>query len=471
VAYDFDVIQIGLGPAGMAVSIMASEMGLKVGAIEAHKVGGECMNVGCIPSKSLLQMAKTRATIDKMEEMGLQRVVKPAVVNPFQKIATHLQYISEKKTLGMFKKTELLLGQGKASFVNAHTVAVGDRKITGRRIFLAVGTRPALPPIAGIETVDCLTNETMFNLERVPESLIVIGGGAIACEMAQAFARLGSQVTLIMRGPRVLWREDQDAANLLMEVFQREGIRVLTNRTMEKIERRDGRVFLTTKEDGVLEAERVLAGTGRRYDLKSLQLENAGVKYSDKDGITVNKYLQTSQGHIYAIGDCNGFAQLSHAAMHQGMIALMNAMTPWPFKQDYRKFVVPWTVFTEPALSYVGLTEAELKEKGIRYETIRINYADYGAAIAEGFHDGFVKVHASTSGRIYGACVVGEGSAEMINEWGLAIQNNIRMHKIMLLQHSFPGMGFLNKRVSENWMMNRMGSASLRQMARLMYRL
>ncbi len=185
-----------------------------------------------------------------------------------------------------------------------------------------------------------------------------------------------------------------------------------------------------------------------------LKLENASVDY-DKGGIKINKCLRTSQRHIYAPGDCNGSFLFTHAAMHQGMIALMNAMMPWLFKLDYKKYVVPWTVFTEPQVAHVGMLERDLKAKGISYEVIEEKYEDYGAAIAEGIAIGSVRAYASKTGRIYGVRIIGEGAGEMINEWGLAIQNKLRMHKIMFLQHSFPTMSFLTKRVSEGWMMNR----------------
>ncbi len=467
--YEYDICTIGLGPAGMAVSIMGSQMGLKVCAIEAHKVGGECMNVGCIPSKSLLQMAKARHAFEKLEKLGLAAAPKPAVVDPFPRVAHHVQFINDTKTMALFDKVDLILRQGKAGFADPHTVEVGGRRITARRIFICAGTRPALPPIDGLAEVDPLTNETMFDLHAVPESMIVVGGGNIACEMAQAFNRLGCQVTMVMRGKSVLWREDQEAVHLLQQKLQEEGIAVRTHAKMKGFEKKNGRVVLHT-EDSIIEAERVLAALGRRMDLGPLRLDNAGVQYSDS-GITVDAHLRTSQPHIMAAGDCNGYAQFSHAAMHQGMIALVNCMLPWPLKRDFRKYVVPWTVFTEPALSFVGQRESDLKGRGVRYETVTVRYEDYGAAIAEELGPGFVKVFVSPAGRIFGAYIIGEGSGEMINEWGLAIQTGIRMHDVMFLQHSFPAMAFLSKRASEQWMTNRLKSPRLQNMARRVYRL
>ncbi|MCC5830038.1 MAG: NAD(P)/FAD-dependent oxidoreductase [Phycisphaeraceae bacterium] len=468
--YEHDLAVIGLGPAGMAVSIMGAEMGLSVCAIEANKIGGECMNVGCIPSKALLRMGKMRAGFDKLEDYGLAPTPRPEVRSIFPRIQEHLKYINEAKTRRMFANVNLVLGEGKASFVDRHTLAVREKRITARRIFICAGTRPALPPIEGLDQVPLLTNENLFNLPSVPESMIVIGSGAIASEMAQGFARLGARVTMVMRGKGLMWRTDGDARALIEDAFERDGITLKTNRTMKRVEATGSGVRLLTEEDGAIEATHILVATGRRMDFASMKLDNAGVAHSER-GIEVNPYLRTTARNIYAPGDCNGYAQFSHAAMHQGMLALINSMMPWPMKRRFKRYLVPWTVFTEPQYSWVGPSEEELNKRKVRYETVVTRHEDYGAAIAENLGKGFVKVLVSPAGRIHAAGVVGEGSGEMINEWALAIQNRIRMHKIMLLQHSFPTMAFLNKRVSEEWAMNRMKSSLIKKMCRFMFRL
>lgn len=468
--YDYDVLTIGLGPAGMAVSAMAIEMGLKVCAIEARKIGGECMNVGCIPSKALLRISEHRHAVTRFPEMELESVNPPAIKKPFEKIASDLKYINEAKTRKMFEKVDLILGEGKARFVDPHTVEVNGRKVSARKIFIAAGTEPAVPPIPGLQEVDYLTNNNLFQLESIPKSLTVLGGGAIGCEMAQAFRRLGSEVTIVHMDPHLVPIGDPVAAELLEKHFADEGISVLNGRRIEKVVQEDEGIALYTAEGDRVVSEKILVAAGRRVDLSSLDLDKAGVAH-EKRGITVDKYLRTNRKHIFAVGDCNGHAQLSHAAMHQGMIALMNAMLPWPAKKDFRKFTIPWTVFTDPEISYVGQTEKQLKEKGVAYETIQVNYGDYGAAIAENVAVGFVKVFASKAGKVYGASIVGRGSGEMINEWALIIQHRLRLHQVMFQQHSFPTMGFLSKRVAETWMMKRMGSSLLRRIARMMYRI
>ncbi|THB69797.1 MAG: NAD(P)/FAD-dependent oxidoreductase [Gammaproteobacteria bacterium] len=467
--YDYDLITIGVGPAGMAVSVMGAEMGLKVCAIEKHKLGGECMNVGCIPSKSLLRMAKTRHQFEKLAEMELESDQVPSVLKPFSKIQGYLDYINEAKTVSMFEKVDLLLAEGSAEFVDKNTVKVGEKTVSAKRIFVCVGTRPMVPPIPGIEDVDILTNENMFKLEEIPESMVIIGGGAIGTEMAQAFSRLGTKCSLIHMAEHLIPTGDPEAGELLKEKFEEEGIAVYNGAKIEKIEK-DGDLIKVYSDKGeVLEGKKLLVAAGRKPDFSELDLQKAGIETDERGYIKVNDYLQTTSANIYGVGDCNGHFLLSHSAMHQGMIAIMNSMMFGPMRRKFQNYVVPWTVFTEPQISSVGLTEKELIAKGIKYEVIKMNYADYGAAIAENIGVGYVKAFVSITGKIYGASIVGEGSGEMINEWGLAIQKKMRMHDIMFLQHSFPTMGFLTKRASEQWMMNRMKSGFLKRMCQIMF--
>ncbi len=467
--YQYDMIVIGLGPAGMALSVMGAEMGLKVLGIEKHKIGGECMNVGCIPSKAVLQIAKIAHSSKRLSEYSLGENFTPKVGNIFKNIQNSLDYIGEAKTLKMFDKVTLLLGKGGAEFVDRHTVRVGTTDYSAKKIFIATGTRPAVPKFEGVNDIDYLTNENIFSLDKVPESMLVVGGGAIACEMAQGFNRLGCKVSMIIRGPKLLWREDHDAVDVLEKVLTNEGIRIYRKDSPKSIRMEGDKTVIETENGETIEVEKLLLAAGRSYDHTPLKLENAGIKLNESGAIAVNKHLRTSTKGIYACGDCNGFALFSHAAMHQGMVALMNSMMP--FKMNYKKFLVPWTVFTEPQFSHVGPTKTELDKKGVKYEEITIPYDGYGAAIAEKLEDGFVRVLCSTTGRVYSATIIGEGSGEMINEWCTIIQNKIRMHKILFQQHSFPTMGFLSKRIAETWTMNRMQPSIIKRLATIAFRL
>ena len=454
-AYDYDVLTIGLGPAGMAVAAMASAMGLKVCAIEKHKIGGECMNCGCIPSKALLRMAHTRHMFSRLDAMELTSSPLPETKQPFRRIQDYLSFINDKKTMKMFTKVDLRLGKGSAVFTDPHTVSLGQERITAKRVFICSGSQPMVPPIPGLADLDYLTNTNIFTLEKIPESLVIIGGGAIGCEMAQAFSRLGSRVTIVHMDAHLIPVGNRAPGLLLEEVFLKEGIRVYNGRTITRAEKQGADIVLHTNQNEEIRGRRLLVAAGRKANTEGLGLDKAGIAYSKK-GITVNKHLQTNRRGVYAVGDVNGHFLLSHAAMHQGMIALMNSMLPYGFKRNFKKYVVPWTVFTDPAVSHVGMTERQLERSGLTFEVTESRYEDYGAAIAEDVAIGYVQAFASPMGRIYGAGIVGEGAADMINEWGLAIQKRMRLADIMMLQHSFPSMSFLNKRVGETWMMGKL---------------
>ena len=462
--YNYDIICIGLGPAGMAVSAMAAEMGLKVCAIEKHKIGGECMNVGCIPSKALIKVAEKYHNGTNRKNKELSEDLK----KPFEKIQAHIDFINQHKNSKMFSRVDLKLAQGSAKFLDSHTVLVGDKKYSGKRLFIATGTSPMVPPIPGIKDVEVLTNENIFKLSEIPKSMIIIGGGAIGCEMAQAFTRLGCKCSIVHMDQHLVPVGDRQAAELVEQAFIKEGIEVYNNKKIASVYKENGEIAVETCDGVILRGEKLLVATGRRIELNSLGLEKAGVEHN-KRNIIVNNNLRTSVKHIYAVGDCNGQYLLSHAAMHQGMLALMNTMLPWFSRYNFRKFPVPWTVFVEPALSQVGLTEEDLKKNHKNYETHIVRYEDFGAVIAEEIGPGFVKIHCSPWGKIYGAIIVGENSGEMINEWAMAIQNKISIRKIMMQQHSFPTMGFLTKRVAETWMMKKMQIPLLRKLIKTLY--
>jgi len=465
--YDYDLICIGLGPAGMAVSVMAVEMGLKVCAIEKEKIGGECMNVGCIPSKSILQISKLKHAADELKKMKMLTGKLPDVKSPFNKIAGFLKYINDKKTMKMFKNVKLYLKKGSASFVDSHTVKVGKKKVTAQKIFIATGTEPMIPPIEGIDGVDVLTNLNIFNLKKIPKSMTIVGGGAIGCEMAQAFSRLGTKCNIVQMDSYLIPLGDPEAGAILADAFESEGIGVYNSKRIVSIKKVGTQVVLKTEDGLTIKSEKLLMAAGRKIVLDELKLENAGIKYG-KRGIKVDSKYRTNIKHIYGVGDCNGGVMLSHAAMHQGMIAIMNAVSPLAMFK-YKKYVIPWTVFTEPQVSAVGMTEAQLNKKKIKFKVYIKKYEDYGAAIAENLGVGFVKVFANSRGKVFGASIVGDGSGEMINEWALIIQKKIKLMSILFLAHSFPTMGFMSKGIAEDWMMKKMKSKFLQKIIKLFY--
>lgn len=462
----YDIIVIGMGPAGMAVSAMGSAMGLRVAAIEHNKVGGECLNVGCIPSKALLKAGEARNIAENLLKYGIKPGGVSVVENSLEKVREKIEYISGPKTSKMFDKVELIRGEGMAEFVDSRRVRVGNRTIKAKKIFIATGTEPYIPAIPGIEDVPYLTNVNIFSQDSIPGRLTIIGGGAIGSEMAQAFSRLGSKVTIVHNEKHLIPAGDSDGAAILQEKFESEGITVYNSTPIQRVEKSGDTVKVYT-DKGVIESEKLLVATGRKAVISPLKLERAGVKHDSKR-IFVDKYLRTNVKHIFAIGDVNGIALYSHAAMHQGMLALMNALNPLPFKMRWDKYIVPWSVFTKPEFAHAGLTEEQARKLGIKHTVIRENYENYGRTIADGVPDGFVKVIATKRGKVLGATIIGESASELIHEWILAIQEGINLSKIMMMQHSFPTISLLNKRIAEIWMMEKMGSPFIQKIVKLM---
>jgi pyruvate/2-oxoglutarate dehydrogenase complex dihydrolipoamide dehydrogenase (E3) component len=258
---------------------------------------------------------------------------------------------------------------------------------------------------------------------------------------------------------------DEEGALVLEEKFREEGITVYNSAVIEKVEKK-GKYILVHSGGKVIKSEKLLVATGRKAVIEPLKLENAGITHTGKK-IIVDKYLRTNVKNIYAVGDVNSIALYSHAAMHQGMLALMNALNPIPFTRfRWDKYIVPWSVFTKPEFAHAGLTESEIKSQGIKYEVIKENYRDYGRTIADGVPEGFVKVFATKRGKVLGATIVGESASELIHEWILAIQQGISLFDIMMTQHSFPTISLLNKRIAEIWMMKKMGSPLIKKIAK-----
>jgi len=461
----YDIIVIGMGPAGMAVSAMAVKLGLNVLGIEKNKVGGECLNCGCIPSKALLKAGEMRKVYENLEHFGIHPTEKPAVKDPLAIVRDKVDAISGPKTMKTFEKVELVLGHGSAEFVDPHTVQVDGISYKGKKIFIATGTEPMIPPIEGLKDVEKLTNVNLFEQKEIPESLMIIGGGAIGSEMAQAFSRLGSKVVLAHMDAHLLPAGDKEAGDLLQEKLEAEGVQVFNSTAISKVEQKNGNI-VTSTDKGEFSTRRILVAAGRKPVFQDLKLEKAGISYTKK-GITVNQRLQTNKRHIYAVGDCNGISLFSHAAMHQGMIALMNALNPFPFaRMKHRNYQVPWSVFTKPEIAQVGMTEAQAKESGMKYKVVRSNYADYGRTIADGQPDGFVKVITNSRGKIFGATIVGESASELIHEWTMAIQYKHSLFDVLMMQHSFPTISLMNKRIAEGWMMDLAEKPVIRRIAR-----
>lgn len=464
----YDIIVLGMGPAGMAVTAMGSAMGLNVLSIEPNKIGGECLNVGCIPSKGILKAGESLHTARNTHKYGIEGDFNFTGGDPLKLIREKVGNINDKKFLKTFEKADIIIGKGYGKFINSKTIAVNGETYTAKKIFIATGTEPFIPPIPGLKEVSKLTNVNLFDQKEVPESLTVIGGGAIGTEMAQAFSRLGTKVTIVQMDPHLVPNGDKEAGMLLEQSLKNEGITIYNSTNIEKVEEKDGMV-ITHTDKGILKAEKILVATGRKPVLNTLDLDKAGIKYTVK-GIKVDSKLRTNKKHIYAVGDINGIAQLSHAAMHQGMMALMDTISPISMgKLKHKNYVLPWSVFTSPEIAQAGITEKEAKEKGIKYEVTQKEYNSYGLTVAVGKPEGFIKIIHTPLGKVLGATIVGENASELIHEWVLAIQNNIKMYEIMMTQHSFPSFSMLNKMVTEDWMMKKMKNTGLQKLIKWLF--
>lgn len=457
----YDLMVIGMGPAGMAVSAMGAAMGLEAVSFEKHKIGGECLNCGCIPSKALLKAGQALHTARNLEKYGIGAELTLNDFDPMGVVRTKIDNINNKKMMSVFEKVHLV--KEEAEFVDDRTVRAGGEDYTAKKIFIGAGTEPFIPPIPSIKEIPgILTNTNMFQLEKMPATLTIIGGGAIGSEMAQAFTRLGTKVSMIHMDPHLIPVGDAEAAQVLEEIFRNEGIAVHNGAKIESVSMEDGQVVVNAGKV-VLRSERLLVAAGRKPVLEPLKLENAGIEYTKK-GITVDSYMRTSKKHIYAVGDCNGQTLFSHAAMHQGMLALMHAVSPlsMPFLKRER-YVVPWSVFTEPEVAQVGLTEEQAREKGLNIEVVKKDFRSYGRTVADGHPEGFIKIITDSGGRIHGATIVGENASELIHEWTMAIQYKKKMHHVMMMQHSFPSISMISKMVTEDWMMKKMKTPWLRR--------
>ncbi|OSS42307.1 Dihydrolipoamide dehydrogenase [Desulfurella amilsii] len=469
----YDLIVIGMGPAGMAASAMASALDLEVLAVEENKVGGECLNCGCMPSKALLKTAQVNQISHNLEKFGIRSSIFTDPDESLDIVRQKISRISGKKLMQAFVRVKLIINQGNAEFVDSHSVKVGENIYRAKKIFIATGTAPFIPSIEGLDKVDeslKLTNMNLFIQKSMPKSLTIIGGGAIGCEMAQSFARLGSSVNVVHIDEHLLPFADAQTALVLEERFKKENIKVFNKTPIKRVFQKDNKVFVDT-DSHIFESEKILIATGRKPNLEALKLDKIGIKYNKK-GIIVDKALRTNIKHIYAIGDCNGISNFSHSAMHQGMIALMNAINPMPFKIHYDKYLIPWSVFTTPEVANVGLTEKEAVEKGLKVIVIKKDYESYGRAIVDGATEGFIKIITNKKGKIFGVTIVGESASEIIHEWILAIQFKLSMFDILMTQHSFPTISMLNKMASEDWMMGKLQeSTTLKKIARALFKL
>lgn len=443
----YDLVVIGAGTAGLVVAAGAAglDIGLKVALVEKHLMGGDCLNVGCIPSKSIIRSSRVVAEMQNAGDFGILPPEKieidfPAVMERMRKIRAG---ISHHDSAQRFQKLGIDVFLGEGHFLQNNTIEVDGKILRYKKAVIATGARAVQPKIEGIEAAGFLTNETVFSLTQRPERLAVIGGGPIGCELAQTFHRLGCQVVLFHRGSHLLNKEDVDAAEIVQNVLLKEGIQLILNSQIERVMKTtEGKIidYICNGEKESITVDEILVGAGRAPNVEGLNLEAVGVEY-DRKGVKVNDYLQTTNPKIYAAGDICMNWKFTHAADAAARIVIKNTLFS-PFglgRSKLSNLVMPWTTYTDPEIAHVGMYEHEAQKAGIEVNTIKIPFSSVDRAIADGESEGFVKIlHKKGSDRILGATIVARHAGEMISEVTAAIVNKIGLNGLSNVIHPYP---------------------------------
>ena len=457
--FDRNMVVIGAGSAGLVTAYIAAAVKAKVTLIEKHRMGGDCLNTGCVPSKALIRSAKFLSHVGRAGEFGCRAAtVDFSFAEAMERVQRVVRTVEPHDSVERYSGLGVEVIEGAAKIVSPWAVEVtrdgGARQtLTTRSIVIAAGARPFVPPIPGIEEVGYLTSDTVWALRELPRRLVVLGGGPIGCELTQAFARLGAQVTQVEMLPRIMIREDAEVSERVTRRFRAEGIAVLTNHKARQFLVEDGEKILVAEHEGRdvrIPFDAVLVAVGRVANLQGYGLEEIGVGASRT--VDTNAFLQTNYPNIYAAGDVAGPFQFTHTAAHQAWYAAVNALfDPFrKFKADYA--VIPWATFTEPEVARVGLNEQEAKEKGIPYEVSRYDLDDLDRAIADSEAHGFVKVlTVPGKDRILGVTLVGEHAGDLIAEYVLAMKHGIGLNKILGTIHIYPTLAEANKYVAGVW--------------------
>lgn len=438
----YNLVVIGAGTAGLITAAGAAGLGAKVALIERHLLGGDCLNVGCVPSKSIIRSSRVVADVRDAYRHGIRNsndieVDFSAVMERMRRLRAKISYHDSARRfqdLGV----DVFLGEGR--FVSPDTVEVNGKKLHFKKAAIATGSRPVIPPVEGLAQAGFLTNETVFSLTEQPLRLAVIGGGPIGCELAQAFRRLGSEVVLFHSASHILNREDQDAAEILQQAFLRDEIRLILGCKTKRVERNSGDKMIHIECQGKEEAitvDEILVGAGRAPNVEGLNLEAAGVKYNGREGVIVNDYLQTTNPHIYAAGDISLKHKFTHTADAAARIVIQNAL--FKGRKRWSALTIPWTTYTDPEIAHVGMYERDATENGMAVDTFVRTFKEVDRAIVDGEEEGFVKVHVKEgTDKILGATIVARHAGEMISEITLAMVGHLGLKTIANVIHPYP---------------------------------
>lgn len=433
---EYDLVIVGAGSGGLSAAAFAVQLGARVALVEKNRIGGDCTWSGCVPSKTLLKTAKVAHEMRTAGRYGLSSA-RPLV--DLKAVMAHVRdvigEIAEEESPEVLRENGIEVVLSEARFVDLHTLIAGETTLAARRFLITTGAYPFIPPIAGLDRVDYQTYESIWTLERLPDHLLVVGAGPVGCEMAQAFQRLGAEVTLLASRDRLLPRDDPQASRVLSEVFDAEGIRVRYNARVERAWQDENGIHVGAA-GGELVGDALLIASGRRPTVAGLDLEKAGVLY-DEQGIQVDEALRTSQRHIYAAGDCTGGLQFTHYAGWQATLAVRNALLPGASKGVTDQ--VPWTTFTDPEVAHIGLTETQARDKfGDAIMICDWPMARVDRARTDGETAGFIKLVHKKDGSLLGATIVASRAGEMIHEWIVALHEGIKVGDLASAIHVYP---------------------------------
>ncbi|HMQ10349.1 MAG TPA: dihydrolipoyl dehydrogenase [Oligoflexia bacterium] len=454
--FDYNMVVIGAGSAGLVTAYISAAVKAKVALIEKNKMGGDCLNTGCVPSKAIIKSAKLAYQMQHASEYGLEDI-NPSI--DFKKIMQRVQQvikdIEPHDSVERYTKLGVECIKGAAKIISPWEVEVNGKILSTRNITIATGASPFVPALEGIDQITALTSENLWQLPALPKKLIVLGGGPIGCEMAQSFARLGSQVTQVEMMDRLMGIEDEAVSKILQEQFEKEGIEVLTQHQAQAVVIKDGKKYLQLKcQNQTIEKEfdELLVAVGRRANIKGFGLEEMGIQLRENKTIEANAYLQTNFPNIYVCGDVTGPYQLTHTASHQAWYCAVNALFGKfkKYKVDYS--VIPWATYTDPEIATVGLNEQQAKKQGISYTLTTYAIDDLDRAIADSENRGMVRVLTKPgTDKIIGASIVGQHAADLIIEFIAAMKHGFGLNKILSTIHIYPTMAEANKFVAGNW--------------------
>lgn len=451
----YNLVVIGAGTAGLITAIGAAGLGAKVALIERGLMGGDCLNVGCVPSKALIRSARAIEAIREADRFGIE--VPPETQMNFAAVMERVRRlratISAADAAARYRAqgVDVFLGQG--SFTGPATIQVGESVLRFRRAVIATGARAAVPDIPGLTEAGFLTNESVFTLTELPPRLAVIGAGPIGCELAQAFARFGAQVTLLASSKQVLPKEDPDAARFVAEALRRDGIDLRLGCRIQRVERRGSETALHVEGEGgqrALVVDAILVGAGRTPNVDSLNLEAARVDYDARAGVYVDDRLRTTNPRIFAAGDICSRFQFTHAADAMARLVLQNSLFFGRAKAS--ALVIPRCTYTDPEIAHVGLSEAEARERGVAIDTFTQDFTHIDRAVLDGETDGLVKIHVRKgSDKIVGATIVARHAGEMISEITLAMTARLGLGTLARTIHPYPTQGEAIKRAADAW--------------------